>query len=144
MSDFTPNSKIMCEIRCMNPDSVKIATRKLSPSGIKWIPYTCQISGEKENLLLIGDDLASQLTPSLAEVEDANGTKILAGLYSAELCECDVATLTNLPEQEVISQLERFKSLGVVTHRIIHGMNYFRLNSKNARQIFSGLISAAN
>ena len=127
----------------MDPAAVKTAIKKLSPSGIKWMPYTCQISGKEENILLIGDDLASQLASSLAEVEDTNGTKILAGLYSAELCECDMATLTNLSEQEVIYQLERFKSLGVITHRIIHGMNYFRLNSKNAERIFSGLVSAS-
>jgi len=67
--------------------------------------------------------------------------KILAGLYSAELCECDVATLTRLSEEEVIRQLERFAALGLVVHRIIHGMNYYRLDSEIVRQRLSEAIA---
>ncbi|MBT8132908.1 MAG: hypothetical protein KJO03_00265, partial [Gammaproteobacteria bacterium] len=82
----------------MEPATVKKATTQLAFTDVTWIPYTCKISGEKENILLLGDDLASKLTTSLTESEDANGTRILAGLYSAELCECDVATLTGLSD----------------------------------------------
>jgi hypothetical protein len=128
----------------MNPATVKTAKTKLESSGIAWVPYTCQISGDKEKILLIGNDLASKLVPPLTEAEDANGAKILAGLYSAELCECDVATLSGLPDQEVIRQLQRFETLGVVTHRKIHGMNYYSLNSRNAEQVFSDVVKATS
>jgi hypothetical protein len=144
MHDSTPKSKIKCEIHCMDPATVNNVKTKLESSGIAWIPYTCQISGDKENILLIGNDLASKLAPSLTEAEDANGTKILAGLYSAELCECDVAILTGLSDHEVIHQLQRFETLGVVIHRKIHGMNYYSLNSRNAEQIFSDVVKATS
>ena len=143
MPDCTSRSKITCEIRCMVPTAVEAALRRLDPAGVQWVSYTCQISGKTEAILLIGDDLASRLTGSLPEVEDVEGTKILAGLYSAELCECDVATLTGLPEEEVVSQLRRFAAIGVVAHRKIHGMNYYRLDSDTARRTLSDAIQAS-
>lgn len=134
MSDCTARSKISCEIRCMDPAVVETALTRLDPAGVEWVSYTCQISGKTEAILLIGDDLASRLAESLQEVGDANEMRVLAGLYSAELCECDVATLTRLSEEEVIRHLERFTSLGTVAHRKIHGMNYYRLDSEAVRQ----------
>ncbi len=139
MPDSTSKPKIRCNIHCIDPVIVTNATTRLAPSAITWIPYTCKISGAKENILILGDSLASELTASLTEAEDANSTRILAGLFSAELCECDVATLTGLPDQEVIQQLQRFQISGAVTHRKIYGMNYYRLSSSNARRIFIDL-----
>lgn len=126
----------------MAPSAVEDALKRLEPAGVEWVSYTCKISEKTEAILLIGDDLASRLSVSLPEVEDVNGMKILAGLYSAELCECDVATLTRLPEEEVIRQLERFAAQGAVTHRKIHGMNYYRLESETVRQALSNAVEA--
>lgn len=127
----------------MEPTAVEEASRRLDPAGVEWVSYTCQISGKTEAILLIGDDLASRLTGSLPEVEDLKGAKVLAGLYSAELCECDIATLAGLPEEEAIRQLRRFAALGVVVHRKIHGMNYYRLESDVARRTFGAAIAAS-
>lgn len=143
MSECQSRSRITCEIRCMDPAMVESALKRLHPAGVEWVSYTCKISGKTEAILLIGDDMASQLTESLPEVDDAKGMKILAGLYSAELCECDVATLTRLPEEEVIRQLERFTVAGIVTHRKIHGMNYYRQSSETIRQRLSDVIDAS-
>jgi len=140
MSDCKSRSKITCEIRCMEPAVVEAALKRLLPAGVEWVSYMCQISGKTEAILLIGDDMASRLAGSLPEVEDINGMKILAGLYSAELCECDVATLTRLSEEEVIRQLERFAGLGLIAHRKIHGMNYYRLESEIVRKRLSDAI----
>lgn len=140
MSDCTSRSKITCEIRCMDPDAVESAMKRLQPEGAEWVSYTCKISGKTEAILLIGDTMASRLAGSLSEVGDANGMKILAGLYSAELCECDVSTLTRLPEEEVIRQLDRFVALGMIAHRTIHGMNYYRLNSESVRETLSAAL----
>jgi len=126
----------------MDPAAVEAALKQLHPAGVGWVPYTCQISGKTEAILLIGDDIASRMTEVLPEVEDVNGVKILAGLYSAELCECDVVTLTSLSEEEVIRQLDRFTTLGTVAHRKIHGMNYYRLDSEIVRQRLSDTIEA--
>lgn len=143
MSYCESRSKITCKIRCMDPTVVEAALKRLHPAGVEWVSYTCQISGKTEAILLIGDDMASRLAGSLPEVEDANGTKVLAGLYSAELCECDVATLTRLSEEEVIRQLKRFAALGTVAHREIHGMNYYRLDSEFARRTLREAIEAS-
>lgn len=144
MAECSSRSKISCEIRCMDPDVVEEALNRLRPSGKEWVSYTCQISGKTEAILLIGDELARRLAGSVPEVEDSNGMKILAGLYSAELCECDVATLTKLPEAEVIRQLERFVASGIVAHRIIHGMNYYRLDSDVVRRAVDDAVKTAS
>ena len=54
------------------------------------IASTCQLSGKEEEILLIGNLLAFKLADCLPEAEDSNDAMILAGLYSAELRECDV------------------------------------------------------
>lgn len=84
----------------MDPAAVDEAARRLDPGGVEWVSYTCQLSGEKEAILLVGDEFASRLTELLPDVEEVECTKILAGLHSSELCECDVATLMRLPEDE--------------------------------------------
>lgn len=143
MPECTSRSIITCSTRCMDSAVVEAALNRLDPAGLDWVSYTCQISGKTELALLIGDELASRLTGSLPEVEDLNGAKILAGLYSAELCECDVATLTRVSEGEVIRQLQRFAALGMVAHRKVHGMNYYRLVSETARRTLSDAIEAS-
>jgi len=114
--------------------TVEVASRQLDPAGWEWLPYTCKLSGEEESILLIGNDLAMEIMKALPEEVDLTGTKILACLYSAELCECDVATATGAPEGEVISQLEKFTSTGMIEHRLIQGMNYYRLSSNDIRR----------
>ena len=143
MSERASEAKITCRIRCMEPAVVESALKRLHPAGLEWVSYTCQISGNEESILLIGDDLASRLAESLPEVKNANETKILAGLYSAELCECDVATLTRLPDEEVLRHLQRLAALGTVAHRRLDGMNYYRLNSEDTRRRLSDTIKAA-
>jgi transcription initiation factor IIE alpha subunit len=118
----------------MNPATVEAASRQLEANGLVWVTYTCQFSGKEESVLLIGDAIATEVTKSLPGVDDLNGTKILAGLYSAELCECDVATLTGIDENDVVSLLQQLSALGMIAHRRIQEMNYYRLNSRTARQ----------
>jgi len=134
MTNCSAKSKIACEIRCLDPATVANAAQRLDPKGVERVSYTCQLSGEKEALLLLGDDFASRLAESLPDVEDIGCAKILAGLYSAELCECDVATLTGLPEDEAISRLSLLVKRGLVVHRKVRDMNYFSLGSDLLRQ----------
>lgn len=143
MSDCTSRSRITCELRCMDSADVEAALKRLDPADWEWVSYTCQISGKTEAILLLGDEMASRLAESLPEVAGANEMKVLAGLYSAELCECDVATLTRLSEEEVIRQLERFTAIGMVIHRELHGMNYYSLNSGLVRQVLSDAIKVS-
>ena len=117
----------------MDPADVEAAVSRLDRGGVERVSYTCQLSGETETILLVGDDVASRLAQSLSEVNDIAEARILAGLSSAELCECDLATLTRLPEGDVISLLARLKERGAVARRQVHGMNYFRLEAENLR-----------
>ncbi|WP_166265595.1 hypothetical protein [Marinobacter caseinilyticus] len=144
MPNCTSGSKITCEFRCLAPTAVREALSRLDPAGVQWVSYTCQISGATESLLLIGDDLASRLVGFLPEVDDIGGVRVLAGLYSAQLCECDVATLTGLPEEEVVSKLTRFASHGLVAHQHIYGMNYYRLDSDIARRTIGAAVERAD
>ena len=127
----------------MDPAAVDEAARRLDPGGVEWVSYTCQLSGEKEAILLVGDEFASRLTELLPDVEEVECTKILAGLHSSELCECDVATLTRPPADEVISKLKLLAAHGVVAHRKVRGMNYFRLNSDILREMISDAIEGS-
>ena len=142
MASRKARSKISCEIRCINPATVEAASRRLDPAGVEWIPYTCKLSGAKESVLLIGDDLAAEVMKSIPTGVNLTGTKILACLYSAELCECDVATVTGVAEEEVIFQLQEFTSIGMVAHRNIQGMNYYRLKSDIARRSIKDAVDA--
>lgn len=124
----------------MDPADVETAMRGLDRAGVARVSYTCQLSGEKETILLLDDDVASRLAQTLSEVDDIAEARILAGLSSAELCECDLATLTQLPEGEVISHLRQLEARGVVSHRQIQGMNYFRLKAENLRRKISDVV----
>ena len=143
MSKCRARSKITCEIRCMDPADVEAAVRRLDRAGVERVSYTCQLSKETETILLVGDDVASRLAHSLSEVNDIAEARILAGLSSAELCECDLATLTRLPEGDVISQLARLEERGAVSRRQLRGMNYFRLTAESLRRKIGDIVGEA-
>lgn len=143
MADRKSKSEISCEIRCIDPVAVEAASRRLDPAGAERIPYTCKLSGAKESVLLVGDDLAVEIMKSITTGIDAAGAKILACLYSGELCECDVATVTGVAEEEVIFQLQKFTSTGMVALRRIQGMNYYRLKSDIARRSIKEAVDAS-
>lgn len=142
MANRKTRSKISCAIRCIDPATVAAASRRLDPAGVEWVPYTCKLSGAKESVLLIGDDLAAKVMKSIQTGVNFTGTKILTCLYAAELCECDVATVTGAAEDEVIAQLQQFTSMGMVAHRKIQGMNYYRLKSNIARRSIKDAVDA--
>jgi len=135
---------ICCSIRCLDPAVVEQAVGRLDPLGTTRVAYTCKISGEEEELLLIGDRLAARLAEALPEAEDAGDAKILAGLWSAELCECDVATLTALQEARVVERLRTLAGQGVLGHRTIHSMSYYHLESQALRQCLDEVLAAVS
>jgi len=141
MSNEEQKPKIACRIRCMDPSIVKNAMQTLDAGGIARVPYTCQLSGNKEEILLLGDKLATRISEVVAEAVNASDAKILAGLFSAELCECDVATLTMLPENEVVRRLQALEKTGVLSRRKVGGMNYYRLESGNVRRNIEAVLT---
>ena len=125
----------------MDPSSVKNAMQRLDTGGIVRVPYTCQLSGNEEEILLLGDTLAAEISEVVEQAEDAGDAKILAGLFSAELCECDVATLTTLQENDVLRRLRALESAGVLSRRKIDGMNYYRLESESVRRNIEAVLN---
>jgi hypothetical protein len=142
MADRKSASKISCEIRCIDRATVEAAAGRLDPAGVEWVPYTCKLSGANASVLLIGNELATEIMKSIPTAVNFTGMKILACLYSAELCECDVATVTGVAEHAAISQLQKFTSIGLVADRKIQGMNYFRPKSDNARRSMKHAVDA--
>lgn len=126
----------------MDPATVEAASSQPDPAGVGWVAYTCKLSGANESVLLIGDELEAEIMKSLPKVENLTGMKILASLYSSELCECDVATVAGVAEREVVSQLQNFVALGIIGHRKIQGMNYYRLISGTARRSIKEALGA--
>lgn len=143
MSNCEPGANISCGIRCMESSTVEDAMRRLDSAGVERVSYTCQLSAKEEAILLIGDLVASRLADVVPEAEDSSDARLMAGLYSAELCECDVATLTRLPENEVVHKLRRLTLLGVLAHRELHSMNYYRLESDKVRHNIEAAIESA-
>ena len=136
-SDF----KFACSVRCMDPAAVRDAGLRLDPDGVEKVSYRCHLSGRQEQILLPGDNLAARLVEAAAEIGDIYDARIVAGLYSAELCECDVATLTSLAEPETVSRLSALAAKGVLSHRKLDGMNYYRVESGTLRSKIAEIVS---
>ena len=58
---------------------------------------------------------------------------ILYALISSELCECDIATLMEQDESQVLDRLDKLHALGLLWRREIQGMNYFSVASKELK-----------
>ncbi|MEA5376654.1 MULTISPECIES: helix-turn-helix domain-containing protein [Vibrio harveyi group] len=125
--------KIRCEIRCLEPATVRAAKRAMMGAVISKVPFVCKVSGQKEENLLLSDDRAQYL----AALPDALGgpltQKILYAILGAELCECDIVTLTDDDEGRVLNELERLRINGIVTCRAIEGMTYYSLGNANVK-----------
>lgn len=132
--------KISCAVHCLELDDVEAAMGRLDEEGVLRVPYTCQISGQQEEILLFGHILATRLSLAVPETEDADGARMLAGLYAAELCVCDVAILCGLAEDEVCDRLQALTRRGLLAQRKRHGMRYFRLASEEARHAIAALL----
>ena len=133
--------KILCSIRCMDPCLVRDARKRLNPNSFEKVSYRCHLSGQQVQIFLIGEKLAAGLVEVAAEIGEFSDARIVAGLYSAELCECDVATLTSLPETESVKRLRMLSENGALSHRELNGMNYYRLESASLRKTIEEIIS---
>lgn len=118
----------------MAPAAVAAAMARLDAEGVARLPYTCQISCQREEILLLGERLAARLAAAMPEAVDAADARMLAGLSSSELCACDVATLTGLADDEVIGRLQAFAAQGLLVHRKLNGMHHYRLASEQAQR----------
>lgn len=119
-------TEISCSIRCLDPEAARRARERAETERVVRVPYVCKISGEREEIVLLGRAEARRVATAAEELEDALDARIVAAVAATELCECDVATLTGVDEGEVLERLARLEERGLLGARPIEGMRYFR------------------
>ena len=125
--------KITCAIRCMDTETVRAAKEEMKGAPVGTAPFLCKLSGKKEDIVLISDETARHLEALIPSIGGPLAQKIAAALCGAELCECDIATLTESDEGQVLDELERLRSDKVVQVREIQGMKYYSLVNTEAQ-----------
>jgi len=116
-----------CHIRCLEGTDVSGAWDGLATAAQVSVPYTCKLSGKREALLLLSDDSANRMADRFRPLGKPECLKMLAALASAELCECDVATLLQKEDGATRRELQQLHRLGLLKHRQLEGMNYYIL-----------------
>lgn len=133
--------KISCEVRCLEQGTVRTAKEEMKGASVGKVPFVCKLSGKTEDILLLSDESAQRL----ASMPDAIGgpltQKILCAILGAELCECDIATLTEGEEGKVLDELERLRSAGIVKCREIEGMKYYAHASVDVEDTLTARLS---
>ena len=66
----------------------------------------------------------------------------VCALASAELCECDIATLVERDESDVVADLERLRAVGLLSEREVEGMKYYALADVAMRYLLRDKIAA--
>ena len=133
--------KITCEIRCLETETVRAAKEEMKGAPVGKVPFLCKLSGKREDILLISDDTAKRLEALIPSIGGLLAQKIAAAICGAELCECDIATLTERDEGQVLDELERLRANKVVQFREIAGMKYYSLVNTKARELLNKYIS---
>lgn len=133
--------KITCEIRCLETETVHAAKEQMKGAPVGKVPFLCKLSGKREDILLISDETAKHLEVLIPSVGGPLAQKIAAAICGAELCECDIATLTESDEGQVLDELERLRSIDVIQIREIEGMKYYSLVNSKAQELLKKHIS---
>ena len=132
--------KINCSIRCLDQSIVAQVRTGLSTAPISAVPYVCKVSGQKEEVFLVSDELAETISGQVAGLQDPLDALLAAATLRTQLCECDLATLAQKPEADVLAHLDRLEAAGVLTRRLIHGMNYFGIVAGQTRDEISAIL----
>ncbi len=97
----------------------------LATAPISAVPYVCKVSGQKEEVLLVSGELAETIASQVIGRQDSLDALLAVASLHTQLCECDLATLAQRSETDVLAHLDRLEETGVLTRRLINGMNYF-------------------
>lgn len=133
--------KVSCEVRCLEQETVRTAKEEMKGAAIGKVPFVCKLSGQKEDILLLSDESAQRLASMPDAIGGALTQKIICAIFGAELCECDIATLTEGEEGQVMDELERLRSAGIVKCREIEGMKYYALASPDVEDMLATRLS---
>lgn len=135
--------RISCSIRCLKDEDVRKARAGLNGKAFTQVPYRCNVSGEGEELLLLAPQCIEKLASIFSPLADPLALAILYALISCELCECDIATLMEQDESQVLDQLDKLHALGLLRRREIQGMKYFTVASEAMRIFLRGSLIEA-
>lgn len=125
--------RISCSIRCLKKEDVSKAREGLKGKAFTRVPYRCSVSGQREELLLLAPPSIERLTTLFGPLGDPLALAILYALGSSELCECDIATLMEQDESQVVDQLDKLHALGLLRRREIEGMNYYAVANEDMK-----------
>ena len=128
--DVMTDRKIDCDVRCLEADNVRKAKRRAKDAPFAKVPYICRLSGNPQDLMLLTDAVAENLATALAPLSDPIALKILYALSPTELCECDLATLVECSDADVVERLEKLVRFGFLKRHRLHGMTYYALAEK--------------
>jgi len=138
---MSKNRKINCSIRCLDQSTVAEVRTGLSTAPVSAVPYVCKVSGQKEEVFLVSDELAETISGQITGLQDQLDALLVAATLRTQLCECDLATLAQKPEAEVLAHIDRLEESGVLAHRTIHGMNYFGVVAGPTRDEISAFLA---
>jgi hypothetical protein len=138
---MSENRKINCSIRCLDQSIVVEVRTGLTKAPISSVPYVCKVSGQKEEVLLVSDELAETISDQVIGLLDSLDAILAVATLYTQLCECDLATLAQKPEADVLAHLDRLEEAGVLTRQLIDGMNYFGIATGRTRDEISTRLS---
>lgn len=136
------SGKISCTVRCLEPETIHAAKGEMKGAATARVSFVCKESGKKEDILLLSDESARRLASLPDPIGGPLTQKIVYSISNAALCECDIATLTERGEEEVLDELARLRSAGIVKCRKIGGMNYYTIAGGNVAGALEERLSA--
>ena len=78
------SKKISCEVRCLEPGTVRTAKEEMKGAAIGKVPFVCKMSGMKEDVLLLSDGSAQRLASLPDAVGGSLTQKIIYAIRSEE------------------------------------------------------------
>lgn len=128
--------KVTCSVRCLSAEDVARAREELGDGPAVLLPYTCKVTGETEEILLLSEKTAEDLAETMGYFDLPETVAIFAAVSTTELCECDIATLIGGDEGDVLAEIERMAAGGFLVSREIGGMAYFSAGNPPLKRFF--------
>ncbi len=133
---------IACTMPCLETSDVAQAKQAATGKPFAMVSFVCRLSGQQEQVVLLSQESATDLAESMSPLSDPDSLRILCALASAELCQCDIATLVEREICYVVADLERLRAAGLLSVRDVEGMKYYALADAAMRYLLRDKIAA--
>ncbi len=142
LSAAMTDQAIACTMPCLETSDVAQAKQAATGKPFAMVSFVCRLSGQQEQVVLLSEAGATALAQSMGSLTDPASLRILCALASAELCECDIATLVERNQSDVFADLERLRAIGLLSVRDVEGMKYYALADTAMRYLLRDKIAA--